>query len=83
MAGDAMKYAGSSLQMTQLALGQRIRELREANGWSQAAFAAMCGIDPSYVSRIEQGKINLRCSVLQIIAEQLEISVFSLLENIT
>jgi transcriptional regulator with XRE-family HTH domain len=82
MTGDAMKDAGSSLQMTQRALGKRIRDLREAKGWSQTAFASMCGIERSYVSRIEQGKMNLHCCVLQIIAEQLEISVFSLLENI-
>jgi len=78
-----MKNPGSSgLQSAKRALGARIRELRQAKGWSQTAFASMCGIDPSYVSKIEHGEMNLRCSVLQIIANTLEISVFSLLEPI-
>ena len=78
-----MKHSGSSsLQSAQRALGKRIRELRKEKGWSQTAFASMCGIDPSYVSRIENGEMNLRCSVLQTIANTLEISVFSLLEPI-
>lgn len=78
-----MKHLGSrGLQLAQQALGRRIRELREQQGWSQSAFASRCGIDPSYVSRIEHGETNLRCSLLQIIANALEMSVFSLLEPI-
>lgn len=78
-----MKHSASSgLQSAKRALGKRIKELRQEKGWSQSAFASMCGINPSYVSRIEHGEMNLRCSVLQIIANQLEVSVFSLLEPI-
>ena len=79
-----MKHAGSgNLQSAKRALGRRIRELRQEKGWSQTAFASMCRIDPSYVSRIERGEMNPRCSVLQAIANKLEVSVFSLLEPIT
>jgi len=78
-----MKHAGTSgLQSAQRALGERIRELRQKKGWSQTAFAAMCRIDPRYLSRIEHGKMNLRCSVLQIIANTLDVSIFSLLKPI-
>lgn len=83
MAGGFMKEPGcSSLQMAQRAVGQRIRELREAKGWSQTTFAARCGLDPGYMSRIERGKTDVGCVVLQIMANKLEMSVFSLLENI-
>ena len=79
-----MKHAGSSnLQSAKRALGRRIRELRQEKGWSQTAFASMCRIDPSYVSRIEQGEMNPHCSVLQAIANKLEVSGVSLLEPIT
>jgi transcriptional regulator with XRE-family HTH domain len=75
-----MKHSGSSdLRLAKRALGKRIRELRQEKGWTQAAFASMCRIDPSYVSRIEQGEMNPRCSVLQTIANKLQISIFSLL----
>lgn len=78
-----MKHSGSSgLQSAKRALGRRIRELRQQKGWSQSAFASMCGIDPSYVSRVERGEMNLPCSVLRIIASTLDMSVFSLLEPI-
>jgi len=78
-----MKRSGSrGLQLAKRTLGRRIRDLRQKKGWSQTAFASMCGIDRSYVSRIEHGETNPRCSVLQIIASTLEVSVFSLLEPI-
>lgn len=78
-----MKHSGSSgLQSAKRALGRRIRELRQQKGWSQSAFASMCGIDPSYVSRVERGEMNLPCSALRIIASTLDMSVFSLLEPI-
>lgn len=78
-----MKHSGSiNLQSAKRALGKRIRELRQEKGWSQTAFASMCSIDPSYVSRIEQGEMNPRYSVLQTIANKLETSVFLLLEPI-
>ena len=73
----------SDLQSAKRALGKRIRELRQQKGWSQTAFASRCRIDPSYVSRIEQGEMNPRCSVLQTIANKLEVSVFALLERVT
>lgn len=78
-----MKPSGSSnLQSAKRALGKRIRKLRQEKGWSQTAFASMCRIDPSYVSRIEQGEMNPRYSVLQTIANKLEVSLFSLLQPI-
>jgi len=78
-----MKSTGSSgLTSSKRALGRRIRDLRQKKGWTQTAFAAMCGVDRSYVARIEHGEANPRCAVLQIIANTLGISVFSLLEPI-
>jgi len=78
-----MKSAGSSgLQFSKRALGRRIKDLRRKKGWSQTAFAAKCGVDRSYVARIEHGEANPRCSILQIIASALGISIFSLLKPI-
>src|SRR5690349_5381472 len=47
-----------ALQSAHRALGERIRELRQAKGLSQAAFAQMCDIGPRYIARIEQGESN-------------------------
>jgi transcriptional regulator with XRE-family HTH domain len=72
----------STLQAAKKSLGERIRRLRIKKGWTQHAFAQMCGIDPSYISRIERGKSNLSCSILATIARKLGTSVFSLLKGI-
>ena len=45
-------------------IGQRIRELREARGWSQERLADEAGLDRSYMSGIERGVRNV--SVLKI-----------------
>jgi transcriptional regulator with XRE-family HTH domain len=39
-------------------LGNRVRELRKAKGWSQEEFADICRIDRSYMSGIERGIRN-------------------------
>lgn len=36
----------------------RVRELREARGWSQAELARQAGIRPSTLSAIENGQTN-------------------------
>ncbi|HLJ28530.1 MAG TPA: helix-turn-helix transcriptional regulator [Candidatus Angelobacter sp.] len=78
-----MKHSNSSsFRSVQRALGERIRQLRKQKGWSQNALASMCRIDPSYISRIEHGETNPRCSVLKAIAEELDVSMFSLLKGI-
>jgi ribosome-binding protein aMBF1 (putative translation factor) len=37
-------------------LGNRVRALRQEQGWSQVEMAEMLGIDRSYLSEIETGK---------------------------
>ncbi len=41
---------------TKQALGLRIKEFRERNGFTQDKLAEMVGIDPKHLSRIENGK---------------------------
>lgn len=41
-------------------LGRRLREQRQARGWSQAEFSERSGINPGMVSLIEQGKRGQR-----------------------
>ena len=45
-------------QMTELAslLGQKIRKARKEKGLSQEKLALMCGLDRSYMGRIERGE---------------------------
>jgi transcriptional regulator with XRE-family HTH domain len=41
------------------ALGQRIRELRTKQGYSQEAFADKCGVHRTFMGTIERGESNL------------------------
>jgi transcriptional regulator with XRE-family HTH domain len=40
------------------ALGQRVKDLREREGWSQAQLAERASLDTTYISGIERGKRN-------------------------
>ena len=42
-----------------VAFGNRLRELRKAQGLSQEAFAALVGIDRAYMGHIERGTHNI------------------------
>ncbi len=42
----------------QKAFGERIRELREAKGWSQEHSADECGLDRSHMGEIERGEVD-------------------------
>ncbi len=64
------------------ALGQRIRELRELSGRSQAQFAKDCGLARSLVAEIESGTQDLSLEKLVIIARQFQISVAALFRGI-
>lgn len=61
-------------------LGQNLRRLREAKGWSQEAFADEAGIHRTYVSDIERGARNPTIKVLEKLAKPLNVRPGSLLD---
>ena len=42
-----------------LAFGRAVRQVRKNRGFSQEAFAYLCGIDRSYMGCVERGESNL------------------------
>jgi transcriptional regulator with XRE-family HTH domain len=64
-----------------VSLGQAVRELRLAKGWSQEAFADHVGIDRSYIGGIERGEHNLALVNLIKIASTLGIKAAQLLDK--
>lgn len=58
--------------------GLRVKELRQATGLSQEAFADRCGFARSYMSRIERGGANPSLDAVQVLADALDIEVFEL-----
>jgi transcriptional regulator with XRE-family HTH domain len=63
-------------------LGRRIRKLRGQKGWSQEEFADVCGVNRSYMGRIERGELNLTLDSLLKISKGLKRSVSAILKGI-
>lgn len=58
--------------------GQRVKELRQATGLSQEAFADRCGFARSYMSRVERGGANPSLDAVEVLADALGVEVFRL-----
>ncbi|MDM1786761.1 helix-turn-helix domain-containing protein [Acinetobacter bereziniae] len=62
-----------------IAIGQLIRNKRTELKITQESLALQCGIDRSYMGRIERGEVNLTVEKLYEIASRLEIDAKKLL----
>ena len=62
--------------------GERVRELRVAQGYSQESFAAHCGLDRSYYGGVERGERNIALRNIHVIAAGLKLSVSELTEGL-
>jgi len=60
-------------------LGQNVKRLREAKGWSQEDYADRAGIHRTYVSDIERGARNPTITVVEKLAMPFEIPAGQLL----
>jgi transcriptional regulator with XRE-family HTH domain len=60
-------------------IGKRIATSRFQQGFSQSLVARRAGLDPSYLSRIENGKVHPTVGTAMRIAEALRISLADLL----
>jgi DNA-binding XRE family transcriptional regulator len=52
-------------------LGENVRSMRRERGFSQDALALACGLDRSYMGRIERGEVNITIEKLYMLAETL------------
>jgi transcriptional regulator with XRE-family HTH domain len=64
----------------QLAVGKRIKELREKQKIQQQDIAAACNIEKSNFSRLEAGNTNPTIYTLSKIADRLSVSLSELLD---
>ncbi len=63
-------------------IGQRIREIRVAKGFSQENFAAEVGLDRTYIGGVERGERNISVLNLLRIAKALKVEVGELIPPI-
>lgn len=66
--------------MIQQQLGERLKQLRSAKGYSQEKFAIVCGLDRTYIAGIESGKRNITIETANKIADALKISMAELFD---
>ena len=62
--------------------GDRVRELRKSEGYSQESFADDCGLDRTYMGGIERGERNVALRNIGKIAEALGIRIAELMSDI-
>ena len=62
--------------------GERVRELRKSQGYSQESFAAACSLDRTYLGGIERGERNVVLRNILVIARTLGISVSELTKDL-
>ena len=65
-----------------LALGQRIRDLRAEQGYSQEAFADQCGVHRTFMGTVERGESNLSFQNIAKVAATLGITLSTLFADI-
>ena len=64
------------------ALGQRIRELRTEQSYSQEAFADKCGVHRTFMGTVERGESNLSFQNILKVAAALGISLSTLFQDL-
>ena len=63
-------------------VGAKIRRLREDAGWTLEQLGDRCGMDLSYVSRVERGLKNVQMRTIVRIACGLGVSPATLVEDV-
>lgn len=60
-------------------VGERVRALRKAKGWSQEGLAAKAKVSQGTLSRIENGAVDMRMDTLAFVALALGVQLHDLL----
>lgn len=76
-----MKHDDTSKLVRQV-IAHNVRKLRKRTGQSQVKFAKMVSINRSYISQIENGKMNVSVDILVKIADGLDVPLASLLKGL-
>lgn len=63
-------------------MGQRVQELREGKGWSQAQLAERASLDTTYISGIERGQRNPGLNSLGDLAQALGVKLSALVSDL-
>jgi transcriptional regulator with XRE-family HTH domain len=65
-----------------LLVGQKIRKLRLARGWTQTYLSVHAGVGRNYISDIELGKKEIGLRNLHLIAQSLDVTLEKLVHGL-
>lgn len=74
---------GREIDVDELAIGDRLRELREAAGVSLRQLSATSGVAVSHLSSVERGNANVSIAILKRVCDALNTTVGALLTDPT
>jgi transcriptional regulator with XRE-family HTH domain len=63
-------------------VGRRIRELRQAKGWTQIYLAVHAGVGRNYISDVELGKKEIGLRNLHVLAQSLDVPLDRLVRGL-
>jgi transcriptional regulator with XRE-family HTH domain len=63
-------------------VGQKIRTLRMAKGWTQTYLSIYAGVGRNYISDVELGKKEIGLRNLQLLAQSLGVKTADLLQGV-
>jgi transcriptional regulator with XRE-family HTH domain len=63
-------------------LGVRVQALRRRRGWGQPDLAAESGLDRSYISKIENGRIEIGLTTLEVLANSFGMTVSQFMRGV-
>jgi len=72
----------AKLKKIRKALGERVRVLRKAKGFSQEEFAYECDLHRTYMGDIERGERNISIDNIAKIANALEVTLSELFDGL-
>ena len=61
--------------------GEKVKYLRTEKGWSQEKLALTADLDRTYIPSIEAGKRNVSITVIEKIANALDVEIIELLKD--
>jgi transcriptional regulator with XRE-family HTH domain len=69
-------------EVVQVRFGKRLRALRKKHGWTQETLSHKLGLDRTYLSDIENGRMNVSIVNLEIIAQGFKLTLSKLFSRV-
>lgn len=70
----------NNIDAYQKKFGQHLKQLRHSKGLSQSQLGALCNLEKTSISRIENGRVNVTLKSIVILSQGLELPTIDLFD---